>query len=158
MNYVDVGRYRGMQIYGLSLDEYLDLGEVERSDTSHWWYINDNKHLLYGNMIIGKIENRMVELYDKRIDYKNVYYKQIKAKQVPQYKVTTVVTERPTVEALAAEGEKKLDEVVKAAEANLLENLGTGEEKLTKLAEEGVQKTTAIQTRVKKQRRKSGGA
>lgn len=155
MNYMDVGRYRGMQIYGLSLDEYLNLGEVERSDTSHWWYISDNKHLILGNMIVGKIENRMVELYDKRTDYKNVYYKQIKAKQVPQYKV---VTERTTVEALAAEGEKKLAEAVKNAEANLLENLGTGEEKLAKLAEEGVQKTTAIQTRVKKQRRKSGGA
>ena len=157
MKYVDIGRYRGMQIYGLSLDKYLSLEEVERSDTSHWWYISDNKHLILGNMVVGKIEDRMVELYDKRTDYKNVYYKQIKAKQVPQYKVTTV-TERPTVEALAAEGEKKLDEVVKAAEANLLENLGTGEEKLTKLAEEGVQKTTAIQTRTKKQRRKSGGA
>ena len=157
MNYMDVGRYRGMQIYGLSLDEYLDLGEVERSDTSHWWYIKDNKHLLYGNMVIGKIENSMVELYDKRIDYKNVYYKQIKAKQVPQYKVTTV-TERPTVEALAAEGEKKLAEVVKAAETNLLENLGTGEEKLAKVANEGVEKTTAIQTRARKPRRKSGGA
>ena len=157
MKYVDIGRYRGMQIYGLSLDKYLSLEEVERSDTSHWWYISDNKHLILGNMVVGKIEDRMVELYDKRTDYKNVYYKQIKAKQVPQYKVTTV-TERPTVEALAAEGEKKLDEVVKAAEANLLENLGTGEEKLTKLAEEGVQKTTAIQTRAKKQRRKSGGA
>lgn len=155
MKYMDVGRYRGMQIYGLTLDEYLNLGETERSDVSHWWYISDDKHLILGNMIVGKVENRMVELYDKRIDYKNVYYKQIKAKQVPQ---TTVVTERSTVEALANEGEKKLKEVVKAAEANLLENLGTGEEKLAKLAEEGVQKTTAIQTRVRKPRRKSGGA
>lgn len=152
MNYMDVGRYRGMQIYGLSLDEYLNLGETERSDTSHWWYISDNKHLILGNMIVGKIENRMVELYDKRTDYKNVYYKQIKAKQ------TTVVTERPTVEALANEGANKLKEVVKAAEANLEENLGIGEEKLTKLAEEGVQKATAIQTKARKQRRKSGGA
>ncbi len=157
MNYIDVGRYRSMQIYGLSLDEYLSLEETERSDVSHWWYITDNKHLLLGNMVVGKIEKHMVELYDKRIDYKNVYYKQIKAKQVPQYKVTTV-TERPTVEALAAEGEKKLAEVVKAAETNLLENLGTGEEKLAKVAEEGVQKTTAIQTRARKPRRKSGGA
>ena len=156
MNYMDVGRYRGMQIYGLSLDEYLNLEETERSDVSHWWYINDNKHLLYGNMVVGKIENRMVELYDKRVDYKSVYYKQIKAtKQVPQ---TTVVTERPTVEALASEGEKKLAAVVKAAETNLLENLGTGEEKLAKVANEGVQKTTAIQTRARKPRRKSGGA
>ena len=157
MNYMDVGRYRGMQIYGLSLDEYLSLEETERSDVSHWWYIKDNKHLLYGNMVIGKIENRMVELYDKRVDYKSVYYKQIKAKQVPQYKVTTV-TERPTVEALAAEGEKKLAEVVRAAETNLLENLGTGEEKLAKVANEGAEKTTAIQTRARKPRRKSGGA
>jgi hypothetical protein len=155
MNYVDVGRYRGMRIYGLSLDEYLNLEEVERSDTSHWWCISDNNHLLLGDMVIGKIENRMVELCDKRTNYKNVYYKQIKAKQVPQYKV---VTERPTVEALAAEGEKKLAEAVKAAEANLLENLGTGEEKLAKVANEGVAKTTAIQTRARKQRRKSGGA
>lgn len=155
MNYMDVGRYRGMQIYGLSLDKYLDLEESERSDTSHWWYINDNKHLLYGNMVVGKIENRMVELYDKRVDYKSVYYKQIKAKQVPQ---TIVVTKRPTVEALAAEGEKKLNEVVKAVETNLLENLGTGEEKLAKVANEGVEKTTAIQTHARKPRRKSGGA
>lgn len=147
MKYVDVGRYRGMQIYGLTLDEYLNLGEVERSDTSHWWYVSDNKHLILGNMVVGKVENRMVELYDKRTDYKNVYYKQIKAKQMPQYKVTTV-TERPTVEALANEGEKKLKEVVKAAEANL----GIGEEKLATLVEEGVQKATAIHTKARKKR------
>lgn len=151
MKYVDIGRYRGMQIYGLSLDKYLDLGEVERSDTSHWWYITDNKHLILGNMVVGKIENRMVELCDKRTDYKNVYYKQIKAKQVPQ----TIVTERPTVEALANEGEKKLKEVVKAAEANLLENLGTGEEKLATLVEEGVQKATAIHTKARKKRKEA---
>lgn len=151
MKYVDVGRYRGMQIYGLTLDKYLNLEEVERSDTSHWWYISDNKHLILGNMVVGKIEDRMVELYDKRTDYKNVYYKQIKAKQVPQYKVTTV-TERSTVEALANEGEKKLKEVVKAAEANLEENLGIGEEKLATLVEEGVQKATAIHTKARKKR------
>lgn len=148
MKYVDVGRYRGMQIYGLSLDKYLDLGEVERSDTSHWWYITDNKHLILGNMVVGKIENRMVELCDKRTDYKNVYYKQIKAKQVPQ----TIVTERSTVEALANEGEKKLKEVVKAAEANLEENLGIGGEKLATLVEEGVQKATAIHTKARKKK------
>ena len=61
-------------------------------------------------------------------------------------------------EKRAAEGEKKLAEVVKAAETNLLENLGTGEEKLAKVANEGVEKTTAIQTRARKPRRKSGGA
>lgn len=151
MKYVDIGRYRGMQIYGLSLDKYLNLEETERSDVSHWWYISDNKHLILGNMVVGKIEDRMVELYDKRTDYKSVYYKQIKANQVPQYKVTTV-TERPTVETLATEGEKKLKEVVKTAEANLEENLGIGEEKLATLVEEGVQKATAIHTKARKKR------
>lgn len=147
MDYMNIGRYRGMNIYGLTLDEYLNLEERERSERSHWWYISDNKHLLLGEEVVGLLENRMVELYDKRTNYKVVYNKQIKAK-----KVVKVVSERPTVEALAAEGEKKLEEASKTAETNLAENLGTGEEKLAEVVNQGVQLTTTIQKRARKQR------
>ena len=156
MRYEKFGRYRAMDIYAITLDEYLNLTDEERVGRSHWWYISDERHLVYGDEVVGSIENREVKLYAQRKSYKQVYFKEVKAKTktvvTPAYKI---VSERPTVEALAKEGEKKLEAVSEAAEVNLLKNLGTGEERLAQLVEEGTQKATAIHTRARKKR---GGA
>jgi hypothetical protein len=138
------------------------MSKEERYTRKNWWLISDDSNLIFAGQIVGKLNGRTVDLWKERIEADKAYAAKArkleaerKKKEAPQYKV---VTERPTVEALAVEGEKKLAEAVKAAEANLLENLGTGEEKLAKVVNEGIEKTTAIQTRARKPRRKSGGA
>lgn len=153
---VNVGSYRGAEIYSVSLVEFLAMSKEERYTRKNWWLISDDSNLIFAGQIVGKLNGRTVELWKDRIEADKAYAAKArkleaerKKKEAPQYKV---VTERPTVEALAAEGEKKLAEAVKAAEANLEENLGTGEEKLAALVEEGVQKATAIHTKARKRR------
>lgn len=155
---VNVGRYRGADIYSVSLVEFLAMSKEERYTRNNWWLISDDSNLIFAGQIVGKLNGRAVDLWKERIEADKAYAAKArkleaerKKKEAPQYKV---VTERPTVEALAAEGEKKLEEVVKTAEANLEENLGTGEEKLAALVEAGMKKATAIHTRARKRHAK----
>lgn len=137
------------------------MSKEDRYTKKNWWLINDDSNLIFGGQIVGKLNGRVVDVWKERMEADKVYAAKARKfeaerrkKEAPQY---TIVSERPTVEALVAEGEKKLEEVVKTAEANLEENLGIGEEKLAALVEEGVTKVTAIQTKARKPRRKSGG-
>ena len=155
---VNVGSYRGAEIYSVSLVEFLAMSKEERYTRKNWWLISDDSNLIFAGQIVGILNGRTVDLWKERIEADKAYAAKArkleaerKKKEAPQYKV---VTERPTVEALAAEGEKKLEEVVKTAEANLEENLGTGEEKLAALVEAGMKKATAIHTRARKRHAK----
>ena len=155
---VNVGSYRGAEIYSVSLVEFLAMSKEERYTRKNWWLISDDSNLIFAGQIVGKLNGRTVDLWKERIEADKAYAAKArkleaerKKKEAPQYKV---VTERPTVEALATEGEKKLEEVVKTADANLEENLGTGEEKLAALVEAGMKKATAIHTRARKRHAK----
>ena len=155
MGYKKFGRYRAMDIYAITLDEYLNLKDDERVGCSHWWYISDEQHLVYGDQVVGYIENREVKLYAQRRSYKQVYFKEIKAKAKVATPVYKVVSERPTVEALAKEGEKKLEAVSAVAEKNLQESLGVGEEKLAQFAAEGEKKVEAVQRKPRPRKKRT---
>ena len=157
MGYEKFGRYRAMDIHAITLDEYLNLEDHERNDRSHWWYISNKQHLVLGDEVVGYIENREVKLFEKRVLYKQAYFKEVKAKMkaaapTPVYKI---VSERPTVEALAKEGEKKLEVVSTVAEKNLQESLGVGEEKLAQFAAEGEKKVEAVQRKPRPRKKRT---
>lgn len=127
-----VGTYRGANIFSVSLVEFLKMSKEERYTRNNWWLISDDNNLIFAGQIVGKLTGRNIDFWKERVDADRAYAAKARKMEKAEAPKPKIVTERPTVEALAAEGEKKLAEAVKAAEENLAANLGTGEEEARK--------------------------
>lgn len=154
-----VTKLNGTPIYAISAKEYVKM-RLNVSDVYNAEYIymivDRKNYLIQGNRVMGQALDHCRRV--KRMNgpewtaFLKIDIETYQAKNV-------VITERPTVEFLGTEGEKKLNQVV--AETHKVVN--TGEETLQKLANEGkaalaaqVANTEAVVKRTTSRRSTSG--
>lgn len=144
MAYDRLGAYRGKEVYVIPKREFLfEISEQGRTRTDIMWMIGEDRRLIHGGMIVGQVTPNLKSVDDlKPLHYSIVYGTAIRgnkkeetAKQTP-----TVVTERATVEALFAQGEKKLMALIRESEESLVNYESDGAARLQALVNEGKEK------------------
>lgn len=144
MAYDCLGAYKGKEVYVIPKREFLfEISEQGRTRTDIMWMIGEDRRLVNGGMVVGQVTPNLKSVDDlKPLHYGIVYGTAIRgnkkeeaAKQTP-----TVVTERATVEALFAQGEKKLMALIRESEENLINYESDGAVRLKELVDEGKEK------------------
>jgi len=144
MAYDCLGAYRGKEVYVIPKREFLfEISEQGRARNDIMWMIGEDRRLINGGMIIGQVTPNLKSVDDlKPLHYSIVYGTAIRGnkKEEAAKQTSTVVTERATVEALFAQGEKKLMALIRESEENLANYESDGAARLQELVNEGKEK------------------
>lgn len=145
MAYDCLGAYKGKEVYVIPKREFLfELSEQARNRTDIMWMIGEDRRLIHGGMVVGQVTPNLKSVDDlKPLNYNIAYGTAIRSKQSETKEVAEqpkVVTERATVEALFAQGEKKLMALIRESEENLVEYESDGAKRLNQLVKEGIEK------------------
>lgn len=144
MAYDCLGAYKGKEVYVIPKREFLfEISEQGRNRTDIMWMIGEDRRLIHGGMVVGQVTPNLKSVDDlKPLSYNIVYGTAIRSKQSETKEAAkqTLVTERVTVEALFAQGEKKLMALIRESEENLVEYESEGEKRLDQLVKEGTEK------------------
>ena len=144
--------YQGVKLYLVTYNEFVNM--YEQGMAKDGYIISDKKNaLIIKGKVIGNTFDGHRKLAPIQVakDWKEFF----------DYKKATVITERPTVEALVTEGSQRLravlDEapVAKAsAEAKLNELITESEKAIEKVVTEGerIRKTVAVEQSTKRKR------
>lgn len=141
-----LGAYRGKEVYVIPKREFLfEISEQGRTRTDIMWMIGEDRKLINGGMIIGQVTPNLKSVDDlKPLHYSIVYGTAIRGNKKEEPVVAkqpqTVVTERATVEALFAQGEKKLIALIRESEESLANYESGGAVRLQDLVNEGKEK------------------
>ena len=125
MAYDCLGAYKGKEVYVIPKREFLfEISAQGRTRTDIMWMIGEDRRLINGGMIIGQVTPNLKSVDDlKPLHYSIVYGTAIRGNKKEEPVVAkqpqTVVTERATVEALFAQGEKKLMVLIRESEESL---------------------------------------
>lgn len=128
-----IGKYQGVDIWAISFEDFVALDPIAQVTRDKIYLILDDRRVIKTGMVFGYVtrDNKRLNPSPKSIHWTVAYAGQLtalkkkaeEAKRVQEEEtVKTVVTERPTVENLAAEGAKKLN-TVKHEAANKLEDM-----------------------------------
>lgn len=125
-----IGKYQGVDIWAISFEDFVALDPIAQVTRDKIYLILDDRRVIKTGMVFGYVtrDNKRLNPSPKSIHWTVAYAGQLtalkkKAERVQEEEaVKTVVTERPTVENLAAEGAKKLN-TVKHEAANKLEDM-----------------------------------
>lgn len=144
MAYDRLGAYRGKEVYVIPKREFLfEISEQGRTRTDIMWMIGEDRRLIHGGMVVGQVTPNLKSVDDlKPLSYNIVYGTAIRSKQSETREAAkqTLVSERVTVEALFAQGEKKLMALIRESEESLVEYESEGEKRLDQLVKEGTEK------------------
>ena len=158
MTYNCLGAYKGKEIYVILKKEFLfEINEQGRMRTDVMWMISEDRRLIHGGMVIGQVASNLKSVDSlKPLPYNIVYGTAIRdhksqttetkeaAKQPQPQPQPIVVSKRVTVEALFAQGEKKLMTLIRESEENLANYESDGTIRLQKLVNEGKEKVKEI--------------
>lgn len=167
MNKGYICMYKGSPIYAMTSKEYIDMRVANQHDAKAIYAIVDkDNYLIQGNYVMGQAVDRFRKLrviengksWRELLGIKdNIHrnpYESIKAKSEAK-----VITERPTVEAMATEGSKKLQAVLNeapvakaSAEAKLNELVAEGNKTVEQVIAEGEVIRSAVESPVKRKR------
>lgn len=118
-----IGKYKGYDVFKISLEDYLNLTDHTRNDGNSIYIIIEDRYCFYRGGCIGKAtqdwKNIKLTNSDDTIDYKIMYGSKIKNK------TSDVITERKTVETMAKSADKALKKGVAQVDAFLNEDLGS---------------------------------
>lgn len=141
-----VAKLNGTPIYAISAKEYVKM----RLDTIGvfvedyiYMIVDKNNYLIQGNRVMGQALDHCRRV--KRIngaDWIDFLKNEIEVYQ----EKSVVITERPTVEFLNMEGQKKLNQVVIETNKKVNELVGSGEAALNQVSKTGAQ---ALENQVK---------
>lgn len=141
------GKYRGVPVYRVSLEEFFNMESTERRNAQKIWMIDEDKKVIRNGQVFGMINEKTRRLDEvKPLDYKSVYAKQID--EFGRKERERIISERKAVEAMATEGAQKLKTVVRESEAKVAEVTTNGEARLNALAAEGVRKTRKVRKQI----------
>ena len=167
MNKGYICMYKGSPIYAMTAKEYIDMRRANKHDAKAIYAIIDkDNYLIQGNYVMGQAIDRFrkLKVIDNGKSWKellgvkdNIYrnpYESIKAKSEAK-----VITERPTVEAIAAAGSERLQAVLNEApiakanaEAKLNELVAEGNNAVERVIAEGETIRSAIEPSAKRKR------
>lgn len=128
-----IGKYQGVDIWAISFEDFVALDPIAQVTRDKIYLILDDRRVIKTGMVFGYVtrDNKRLNPSPKSIHWTVAYAGQLtalkkkaeEAKRIQEEAAkTAVVTERPTVENLAAEGAKKLN-AVKHEAANKLEDM-----------------------------------
>lgn len=121
-----IGKYKGYDVFKISLEDYLNFTDHARNDSNSIYIIAEDRYCFYRGGCIGKAtqdwKNIKLTNSDDAIDYKIMYGSKIKNKTSPK---SDVITERKTVETMAKSADKALKKSVAQVDALLNEDLGS---------------------------------
>lgn len=121
-----IGKYKGYDVFKISLKDYLNLTDHVRNDGNSIYIIIEDRYCFYRGGCIGKAtsdwKNIKLTNSDDAIDYKIMYGSKIKNKTLSK---SDVITERKTVETMAKSADKALKKGVAQVDALLNEDLGS---------------------------------
>lgn len=146
MAYDCLGAYKGKEVYVIPKREFLfEISEQGRTRTDIMWMIGEDRRLINSGMIIGQVTPNLKSVDDlKPLHYSIVYGTAIRGNKKEEPVVAkqsqTLVSERVTVEALFAQGEKKLMALIRESEESLANYESDGAVKLQELVNEGKEK------------------
>lgn len=144
MAYDCLGAYKGKEVYVIPKREFLfEISEQGRTRTDIMWMIGEDRRLIHGGMVVGQVTPNLKFVDDlKPLHYSIVYGTTIRSnkKEETAKQTPTVVTERITVEALFAQGEKKLMTLIRESEESLANYESDGAARLQGLVNEGKEK------------------
>lgn len=119
-----IGKYKGYDVFKISLEDYLNFTDNARDDGNSIYIIAEDRYCFYRGRCIGQATQdwKSIKLTnsDDAIDYKIIYGSKIKNKTA-----SVVVTERKTVETMAKSADKALKKSVAHVDALLNEDLGS---------------------------------
>lgn len=125
-----IGKYQGVDIWAINFEDFVALDPIAQVTRDKIYLILDDRRVIKTGMVFGYVtrDNKRLNPSPKSIHWTVAYAGQLtalkkkadEAKRIQEEKA--VVTERPTVENLAAEGAKKLN-AVKHEAANKLEDM-----------------------------------
>ena len=156
MAYNCLGAYKGKEIYVIPKKEFLfEINEQGRMRTDIMWMISEDHRLIHGGMVIGQVSSNLKSVDSLKPLHYNIVYgtairdhksqttetKEVAKQPQPQ---PIVVSKRITVEALFAQGEKKLMTLIRESEENLANYESDGTIRLQKLVNEGKEKVKEI--------------
>ena len=154
MAYNCLGAYKGKEIYAIPKKEFLfEINEQGRMRTDIMWMINEDRRLIHGGMVIGQVASNLKSVDSLKPLHYNIVYgtairdhksQTIETKEVAKQPQPIVVSKRVTVEALFAQGEKKLMTLIRESEENLANYESDGTIRLQKLVNEGKEKVKEI--------------
>lgn len=152
----------GTPIYAMSAREYIKmrLETINVYNVEYIYMIVDKQnYLIQGNKVMGKALDHCRRV--KRIDGTD-WMTFLKVDIEAYHASNVVITERPTVEFLSTEGEKKLNSVILETKKAVEDLKGVGEKKLEEMAETGKKalnaqvKNTNVIVRKTSRRKKEG--
>ena len=126
-----IGKYQGVDIWAISFEDFVALDPIAQVTRDKIYLILDDRRVIKTGMVFGYVtrDNKRLNPSPKSIHWTVAYAGQLTAlkkkaerTQEEEAAAKAVVTERPTVENLAAEGAKKLN-TVKHEAANKLEDM-----------------------------------
>lgn len=126
-----IGKYQGVDIWAISFEDFVALDSIAQVTRDKIYLILDDRRVIKTGMVFGYVtrDNKRLNPSPKSIHWTVAYAGQLtalkkKAERTQEEETVkaAVVTERPTVENLAAEGAKKLN-TVKHEAANKLEDM-----------------------------------
>ena len=153
-NYITT--YQGVKLYLVTYNEFVKM--YEQGVANDGYIIGDKKNaLIINNKVIGYTFDWHKRLMPAQIkkDWKEVF----------NYKRVEVITERPTVEAMATEGSQRLKAVLDeapvakaSAEDRLNELVAEGNKAIEKVIAEGetIRKAVAVEVKTPVKRKRPG--
>ena len=154
MAYNCLGAYKGKEIYAIPKKEFLfEINEQERMRTDIMWMISEDHRLIHGGMVIGQVASNLDYVVNLKPSHYNIVYgtairehksQVTETKEAAKQPQPIVVSKRVTVEALFAQGEKKLMTLIRESEENLANYESDGTIRLQKLVNEGKEKVKKI--------------
>ena len=135
-----VGKYLGTEIWAISFEDFVALDGLKQNTSEKIYLITNDNRVITKGKVFGKVTPDRKRLDTTTpITWQVVYAHELtmltKKKKAAEEKVT-VVTERPTTEALVKDTEKKLQEVKHVAENKVADLHQEAETKLAEVVEE----------------------
>ena len=154
MAYNCLGAYKDKEIYAIPKKEFLfEINEQGRMRTDIMWMISEDHRLIHGGMVIGQVASNLDYVVSLKPSHYNIVYgtairdhksQTTETKEAAKQPQPIVVSKRVTVEALFAQGEKKLMTLIRESEENLANYESDGTIRLQKLVNEGKEKVKKI--------------
>lgn len=134
-----IGRYKGVDIYRIALDEFLSLSKSEQNTKDKIYMITVDRRVILDGKVFGVVspDSKRLDTFTA-VPWEVAYAVQLakKNEMKKREEEKKVVTERLTTDALVKDTEKKLQEVKHVAENKVADLHQEAETKLAEVVEE----------------------
>ena len=123
-----IGKFKGYNVYKISLKDYLGLTDKARNDKDYIYAIEEDRYCFYEGICIGRAnetwKNIQLTNSNRAINYKVMYSSKTVTEATDTVKAQEVISERKTVENMAKVVDKALQNDAMKVDDLLNEDFG----------------------------------